>query len=98
MKKSMRNSYTLQKQIEQKNSEYPFFGTEEGLINNVTTYTYFPPRKRKFERQTGIINPKSEKPKQYEVVEHDLNHCFQTSCSTVFPCRKKEEDCITVYR
>jgi len=90
------DSYTLGVQIEQKNSEYPFYGTEYGMRNNITTYRHFPPINRKIERQTGMINHKSEKPTQYEVIEHELNHCFQTSCSTVFPCRKK--NCIPMYR
>ena len=98
MKKSVENRYTLQEQIKQKNSEYPFFGSEDVVRNNVTTYTYFPPRNRKLERQTGMIKPKSVKPKQYDVIEHDFNPCFQTSCKTVFPCLKKEEKCIPMYR
>jgi hypothetical protein len=94
-----KSEYTLQEQIEQKNSDVPFFGTEEGVRNNVTTYNYFPPRSRRFERQTGMINPNELKPKQYNVIEHDFNPCFQTSCNTVFPCQtKKGENCIPLYR
>ena len=94
-----KSKYTLQKQIEQKNSDVPFFGTEEGIRNNETTYNYFPPRSKRFERQTGMINPKQIKPKQYNVVEHDFDPCFQTSCNIVFPCHNKEgENCIPMYR
>jgi len=92
-----KSRYTLQKQIEQKNSDVPFFGTEEGARNNETTYKYFPPRKV-LERQTGMIKPKSVKPRQYDVIEHDFEPCFQTACSTVFHCHNKNgEKCIPLY-
>lgn len=64
--------------------------TEYGMRNNITN---FPPINIS---QTCMINHKSEKPTQYEVIEHELNHCFQTPCSTVLPCRKK--NCIPMYR
>lgn len=98
MKKGNYKRYPLEEQIKQKNSEYLFFGTEEGARNNKTTYKHFPPISRNFERQTGMIKHKHVKPIQHDVIEHNLNHCFQTSCSTVFPCKKNEEDCILLYR
>jgi len=99
MKKSDYDNYTLQEQIRQKNSEYPFFGTEKGVSSNITTYTHFPPKSKELERETGMINPKSLKYKQYDdVVEHDFDVCFQTACNITFPCTKKEKKCFTIYR
>ena len=108
------NIMSLQKLIELKKKNQPFFATSEDASNIITDFDHFP-YTRWFR---GIYN--SEKP---IVIEREagwrnrndlcysytndkkenftINHCFEYPCSTVFPCKNTKEvvqECLNFYR
>ena len=92
------NIESIRKQIEKKNGTEPFFGTMDGAKSVITDIDHHPYTRFYrgvynssdpvvFEREAGwrpihnncyrtIYTEKSEYP----------NHCFESACSTVYPC------------
>lgn len=96
------NVHNIREQINMKKSPYPYLATIEQSAQVLTDYDTFPyprwyrgvPQSSKpivAEREAGwrprhddcykVLDPKQESDKLYP------DHCFETSCSLVVPCR-----------
>lgn len=115
------NVNIIRDQIEAKvNTDTPFFATQNAVPLTVTDMDTFPyPRYYRgihqieepvvFEREAGwrTHNDECYKPIDYTPVTH-VEYCWQTPCSTVFPCKKfngsaakaiaQEYDCVNISR
>lgn len=114
------NISSVRRQIHMKQSDEPFFGTINNAQSEITDMDNFPYNRFYrgvynssdpvvMEREAGfrpVINScysKTECPKPSPPYP---NHCFQSSCSTIFPCRPKSKlsdqqlnnECISHYR
>ena len=92
----------IRRQIRAKNSSGPFFATAGNVVQTVTDYDTFP-YQRYYRGIVGLSEPvvaereagwRKRNDSCYQVNSPPIrdnypNHCFQSACSTVYPCYPK---------
>jgi hypothetical protein len=97
-KTKLLNNYNInnvREMINKKNGFDPYFTTHDSVTKVITDYNHFPYTRYNrgsisefpivAEREAGFRERYSNKKR--EIPRQDYpNHCFQTACSTVYPC------------